>query len=173
MEPFSVLARCATTTSLAYLLLEQNRTEAGVESTDTLVLHHLAESSNKTIGICWLGNETDTCGLKRAERNISEEFCECGGGEVNGCAVVGSGLVSDHVDGLLFEKFITSKLESTLEEITGSGRTETCQESTSTFLCNDLSESANEALVICDWVELYSSLDAIKETISSNLCAWP
>lgn len=63
MVPFSTLAVSARTTSSMYLLLEQDRTETGIESTDTLVLHHLAESSNETIGICWLRNETDTGGL--------------------------------------------------------------------------------------------------------------
>ena len=145
-----------------HLLLEQDRTETGIESSNTLVLHHLAETSNETIGICWLRNETDTGGLKRAERDISEELCERGGGKVDGCAVVGSSLVTDQVNGLLLEQFVTSELERTLEEITGKGGTETSEESTSTFLCNDLSETTDEASVICGWVELYSCLDTVK-----------
>jgi hypothetical protein len=41
-----------------------------------------------------LRNKTDTCGLKRAESNISEELSGSGRGEVNACAVVASGLVT-------------------------------------------------------------------------------
>ena len=61
---------------------------------------------------------------------------------------------------MLLEEFITSELECALEEITSSSRTETSQESTGTFLCDDLSESTNETFVICDGIELDSCLDA-------------
>ncbi len=59
-----------------YLLLEQDRTKTSVERANTLVLQHLAESTDEAIGICWLGNETDTGGLKRAEGDVGEEFGE-------------------------------------------------------------------------------------------------
>jgi hypothetical protein len=56
------------------VLLEQDRTEASVESTNTLVLQHLAEATDQPICICRLGNETDTGGLEGAESNIGEEL---------------------------------------------------------------------------------------------------
>merc|ERR1712093_433930 len=124
-------------------LLEQDRTETGVEGTDTLVLQHLAEASNETIGVCWLRDETDTGGLERAKGDISKT-CR---GEVDGCAVVGGGLISEQIDGLLLEKLISSKLECALEEVTSSGWTETSQQSTSTLLSNNLSESSDQTLV--------------------------
>lgn len=148
------------------LLLEQDRTETGIESTDTLVLQHLAEASNKTIGICWLRNETDTGGLERAESDISKELGETCRGEVDGCAVVGGGLVSEEVDGLLLEQLISSKLECALKEVTSSSWTESSQQSTGTLLGDNLSESSDQTLVVCGRVELYSCLDAIREITS-------
>ena len=109
------------------LLLEQDGAETSVESTNTLILHDLAESANESIGVRGFGNETDTSSLKRAEGNIGEELCEGRRGQVDSCAVVGGGLVAEEIDGLLLEKFVSSELESALEEITSSGRTETSQ----------------------------------------------
>jgi hypothetical protein len=62
----------------------------------------------------------------------------------------------------LLEEFITSKLERALEEISRSSWAKAGQESTSTLLGNDLSETSNEALVICGRIELYSCLDAVR-----------
>ena len=153
---------------LANLLLEQDRTETSIESTNTLILQHFAESTNESIGICGLGNETNTGSLKRAEGNVGEEFCEGGRGQVDGCAVVGGSLIAEEVDGLLFEEFISSKLECTLKEVSSGGRTETSQESTGTLLGDDLTETSNQSLVICDGVELYSCLDAADMGYQSN-----
>ena len=154
---------------LGDLLLEQDGTETCVESTDTLVLQHLAEASNEAIGVGWLGDETNTGGLERAEGDISEELSESGGSQVDSCAVVGGSLVSEKVDGLLLEEFVTSKLECALEEVSGGGRTETSQQSTGTLLCDDLTETTNETLVICDGIELYSCLDAVKMRCQSDI----
>jgi hypothetical protein len=107
------------------LLLEQDRPKTSVERTESLILIDLAESTDKPIGIRWVGDETDTGSFKRAEGNIGEEFCEGRRGQVNGCAIVGGSLVSEDTDGLLLEEFITSKLECSLKEIPSSGGTET------------------------------------------------
>lgn len=85
------------------LLLEQDRTESGVESTDSLTSEHLSEASNETIGVCWVGNETDTGGLERAQGNIGEELGGGGRCQVNGSSVLLGGLISENVDGLLLE----------------------------------------------------------------------
>ncbi len=143
------------------VLLEQNRAEASVECTNTLVLQHLAEATDQPICICRLGNETDTGGLKGAERNISEELSAGSGGEVDSSAVVGRRLVSKDVDRLLLEQLITSELERALEEVSSGSGTEAGQQGASTLLCNHLSESAEESLVICDGVELNSCLNAM------------
>jgi hypothetical protein len=71
-------------------------------------------------------------------------------------------LVSEDIDGLLLEEFIASKLERALEEISRSGRAKASQESTSTLLGNNLSETSNKTLVICDGIELYSCLNAVR-----------
>jgi hypothetical protein len=144
------------------LLLEQDGTETGIESTNTLVLQHLAESTNETVGISWLRDQTNTGGLKRAKSNIGEEFCDSGRGQVDSRLVVNSVLVSDKVDGLLLEQFITSELECALKEITSSSWTETSSKSTNTLVGNDLSETTDKTFVICDRVELDSGLDTVK-----------
>jgi hypothetical protein len=142
------------------VLLEQDRAEASVEGTDTLILQHLAETTDETIGICRLGNETDTGGFKRAESNIGEELSESSGGEVHGGTVVGSSLVSEVVDGLLLEQLIASKLECALEEVSGGGRAKASCERANTLLCDHLPETTEETPVVCDGVELDSCLDA-------------
>jgi hypothetical protein len=143
-----------------HLLLEQDGTETSVESSETLVLQHLTESTNKSTGVCRLGNETNTGGLERAESNISEEFCAGRGDEVDGDTVVGGRLVANEIDGLLLEEFITSELKSSLEEVSSSGGTETSQESSGALLRDDLTDTAKQSLVVCEGVELYSCLDA-------------
>lgn len=150
------------------LLLEQDRSETSVESTNTLILQHLAESPNESIGVCWLRDETNTGSLKRAERNISEEFCETSRGQVDSGSVVGGRLISEDVDRLLLEEFISSELECALEEIPSSSGTKTGQESTKTFLRDRLSETSNETSVICFRVELYSGLDAAEGLAVAN-----
>ncbi len=142
------------------LLFEQNGTETGVESTNTLVLKHFAEASNESIGICWFGDETDTGGFERAEGDISEEFCKSRRGQVDSCTVVGGSLVSKEVDGLLLEQFVSSELESTLEEISCRCWAESGQKRACTLICDDLSDSAKKTSVVCDRIELDSGLDA-------------
>ena len=143
-------------------LLEQDGSETSVKGTDSLILQHLAETTDKSIGVCGLGNETDTGGLKRTEGNVGEEFCEGGRSQVDGCAVVGGSLVTEEVDGLLLEEFVTSELERALKEVSSSSRTETGRQSTDTLLGDDLAETTNQSFVVCDGIELYSSLDAVE-----------
>jgi hypothetical protein len=107
------------------ILLEEDRSESRVESTDTLVLQDLAETIEKTGGELGVRDETNTGSLKRAESDISEELGGGRGGEVDGSAVVGGSLETELVDPLLLEEFVTSELEGTLEEVTSGGRTET------------------------------------------------
>jgi hypothetical protein len=145
-----------------YLLLEEDRTETGVEGTDTLVLQHLGEAGDKTAGVCGLGDETDTGGLKRAEGNVGEELGACGGGEVDQGTVLRGRLVTDEVDGLLLEELVTTELEGTLEEVTSKGRAGSGQQSSGTLLCDDLAETTNQASVVGQGVELDLCLDAVQ-----------
>lgn len=142
------------------LLLEQNGTETSVEGTNTLLLQHLAETTDQTRGVGRLGDETDTGGLKRAKGNVGEELGGTGGGNVDQGAVVGGSLVAEQVDGLLLEEFVTSELESTLQEVTGSGGTEAGQQSASTLLLDDLLEATDHTPVVGSGVELDTGLDA-------------
>lgn len=61
------------------------------------------------------------------------------------------------------EELVATELQSTLEEVTGSGRTETSQESASTLVGDNLLEAAEQATVVGDGVELNTGLDAGRE----------
>ena len=143
------------------VLLEEDGTETAVESTNALLLGDLGETGDETAGEGGLGDETDTGGLKRAKGEISEELGGGGRGEVDGGAVVGSGLVAEKANGLLLEELVTTELEGTLEEVPGSGGAEASEESASTLVGNNLSEATDHTLVVGDGVQLDPSLDAV------------
>jgi len=126
-----------------YVLLEQNGAKTRVESTDTLVLQDLCESTDETVGKGWVTDETDTGSLERAEGNVGEELGNTSSSKVDGSAVVRGSLVADHVDGLLLEELITTKLEGTLEEVTGSGRTKTSPDGASALVGDDFLEATD------------------------------
>ena len=146
---------------VCHLLLEQNGTESGVESTDTLLLEDLGETAHETGSEGRLGDQTDTGGLKRAETDVSNELSGGGGSEVDSGAVVGSRLEAKEVDGLLLEELVTTELQGTLDEVTGSGGTETSEESTSTLVLDDLAETTDHTAVVGGRVKLDTGLDAI------------
>lgn len=142
------------------LLLEQNGAETSVEGANTLLLQHLAETTDQTRGVGRLGDETNTGGLERAKGNVGEKLGGTGGGDVDQGAVVGGSLVAEQVDGLLLEEFVTSELESTLQEVTGSGGTKAGQQSAGTLLLDDLLEATDHTPVVGGGVELDTGLDA-------------
>lgn len=148
------------------ILLEEKGTETTVEGAEALLLSDLGEATNEAIGEGRLGNETDTGGLERAEGEISEELGGGGGGEVDGGAVVGSGLVAEEANGLLLEELVTTELQGTLEEVTGEGRAGTGEESASALVLDDLLEAADEAAVVGLGVELDAGLDAVDARVS-------
>ena len=148
------------------VLLEQDRSETSVEGSDTLVLQHLAEAADEAVGIGGLGNETDTGRLERAESYIGEELGDGSRRQVHGSAVVGSGLVSEVVDGLLLEQLITSELESALQEVTCGCWAEARQQRTGTLFRDHLAETTDQASVVCDGVELDSCLDAVGKVLA-------
>lgn len=143
------------------LLLEQNGSESGVESTNTLLLEDTSETAHQAGGESGLRDQTDTGGLKGAQTDVSDELSTGGGGEVDSGAVVGGRLNTEVVDGLLLEELVTTELQGTLDEVTGSGRTETSQESTSTLVLDDLAETTDHTAVVGGRVKLDTGLDAI------------
>lgn len=142
-------------------LLEQEWSETSVERSNTLVLEHLGETTDQTVGVSWLRDETDTGSLKWAKGDISEELGAGGGSKVDGSAVVGCVLGTDEADGLGLEELVTSELEGTLEEVTSGGWTETGEKGRGTLLGDDLAESTDQATVVGDWVKLDAGLDDI------------
>jgi hypothetical protein len=150
------------------LLLEQDGTEASVESTDTLVLEHLGETTDETVGVGRLRDETDTGSLEGAEGDISEELGGTSRSEVDSSAVVGGSLVADLVNGLLLEELVTTELEGTLEEVTSEGRTSTSEKSASALVLDDLAETADHTTVVGGRVELDTGLDAVENMLALN-----
>lgn len=69
---------------------------------------------------------------------------------------------------MLLEEFVSSKLEGTLEEVACEGWANTSQESASTLVLDDLTETTNETAVVGDWVELDSRLDAVGNRVSKG-----
>lgn len=153
------------------VLLEQDGTETGVESTDTLVLEHLGETTNETAGVGRLRDETDAGCLKRAKSDISEKFGRGGRGEVDSSAVLGSRLVSEKIDPLLLEELVTTELQSTLEEVASKGWAGSGQESTGTLRLDDLAEAAKQTSVVGLGVELDASFDTVLGTLYQQT-AW-
>ena len=150
------------------LLLEQKGTKTTVEGGEALLLEDATEARDKAGSEGGLGDQTNTGGLQGAEGEISEELGAGGGGEVDGGAVVGSGLVAEESNGLLLEELVTTELQGTLEEVTSEGRAGTSEESASALVLDDLLEAADEAAVVGDGVELDAGLDAVVERVSKD-----
>jgi hypothetical protein len=142
------------------ILLEEDRSETTVEGTDTLVLKNLSETTDETVGKAGGRDETNTGSLERAESDGSEELSGGGRDGVDSSAVLAGVLETDSVDGLGLEELVTSKLKGTLGEVTSEGRTSTGQKSTGTLVLDDLTESAEHALVVGSGVKLDLGLDA-------------
>lgn len=142
-------------------LLEQDGTEARVESTNTLVLHDLGETTKETVGELGLRDETDTGGLERAEGNVGEELGDTRGTEVDGLTVLRGGLDTEVVNGLLLPELVSTELEGTLDGVTGNGGAETGEEGTSTLVLDDLAEGVDHTLVVDLGVKLDTGLDDI------------
>lgn len=87
-------------------LLEQDGTETGVESSDTLLPEDSGESTSESVGKGRLGDESDSDGLKGAEGNVGEELGNGGGSEVDGLSVLSSSLDTVVVDGLLLPELV-------------------------------------------------------------------
>ena len=151
------------------LLLEEDRTETSVESTETFVLEHLGHTTDQTIGIGRLRDETDTGSLKRAEGDIGEELSAGRRTKVDSGTVFSSGLITENVNGLLLEELVTTELESALEEVTGEGGTDTSEKGTSTFVLDDLAETTDQTTVVGSRVELNTGLDAVRRSIVSDV----
>lgn len=143
-------------------LLEQDGTESRVESAhDTVLLQDTSKARDKAGSEGGLRDETNTGGLERAESDIGEELCNTGRSQVDGSAVVDSVLLANSLNEGLLPELVTSKLEGTLQEVTGEGGAESGHESASTLSLDDLTERGNHTLVVDSGLELDASLDDI------------
>jgi hypothetical protein len=147
------------------LLLEEDRAETRVESTNTLGLEDLAETANQTVGEARCRDEADTGSLERAEGNGGEELGAGGRDRVDSGTVLAGSLKTENVDRLLLEELVTTKLEGSLDEVTSEGWAEAGQESSSALILDDLAEAANHTTVVGRRVELDTGLDAARESV--------
>jgi hypothetical protein len=100
-------------------LLEEDRTETRVEALDdTFFLGDLGETAQETVSETGLGDETDTGSFQRTESNISEEFSNGGGTQVDGSAVFSGLFNTNGINEGLLPEFVTTELEGTLQEVT-------------------------------------------------------
>ena len=160
-DPVSRSISWNSNTSMGVILLKQNRPESGVERANALLLHNATHRREQTVSESGLRDQTNTSGLQGAERNVCEEFGSTGGREVDRGTIVLRLLVANSVDRLLLEEFVTSELESALEEVAGGGGTEACQQRTGALILDDLAEATEHATVIGNRVELYASFDTV------------
>ena len=77
-----------------------------------------------------------------------------------------SRLVAEQADGLLLEEFVSTELESTLKEVASESWAGTGQQSSSTFICNDLTEAAHQPTVVGGRIQLDACLDPILSQVS-------
>lgn len=63
-----------------------------VETSNTLLPQDASESTTETVGERWLGDETDTNSLERAEGDIGEKLGDGGSSEVDRLTVLTSSL---------------------------------------------------------------------------------
>ncbi|KAH9821981.1 hypothetical protein Tdes44962_MAKER04878 [Teratosphaeria destructans] len=148
------------------LLLEEDRTETTVETTQTLRLGNLAKTTQQAIGEARLGHETDAGSLKRAEGNVGEELGKRGGTEVDSGAVLAGGFVPEQRDGLLLEELVAAEFERALQEVAGEGWAGTGQEGAGALVLDDLADAADQTAVVGDGIELDAGLDAVGSGVS-------
>jgi hypothetical protein len=150
------------------LLLEKNRAETRVESTDALALENLAETTNQTVSEARCRNETYAGRLQRAESDGGEELGAGSREGVDSTTVLAGLFDTNKIDGSLLEEFITAELEGSLDKVTSKRRAEAGQESAGAFVLDDLAETANHAAVVGSGVELDLGLDAVGASVSDS-----
>ena len=143
------------------VLLEEDRTKARIEGTNALVPQDFPKTTDQTVGETRCRDKTNTGSLKGAESNRGKELGATSRSGVDSSAVLAGLFKTKNVDSLFLEEFITAKLESSLHEITGKGRTEASRESTNAFAFDNLTEAANHTTVVGCWVQLDPSFHTI------------
>jgi len=143
-------------------LLEQDGTEAGVETADeTVLLDDLGEGRDQSGGELGVRHQANAGGLEGAQEDVGDELSAGSGGEVDG-GFVGPGLLFacgvSHVD---LEELDTAELEPALDEVSDGGGAEAGGEGTGTLGLDDLLEAADHALVVLDGVKLDTGLNNI------------
>ena len=121
---------------------------------------HLGESSAH-----WDGEGTgntrldlDLSHLPRAKSNIGEQLGGCGASQPDEAFVLVAGLFTGKAHVGIFENFIETVLEGTLEGVANQSRSETFPSSCGTLLGDDGSETRDKTLVF-GWVHLKRAND--------------
>ena len=86
--------------------------------------------------------------LPRAKSNIGEELSGGRTSQPDGTLVFVAGLLAGEVHVVIFEDFVETVLEGTLERVANQGRSEAFPSTGDTLLRNDGSETGDETLVL-------------------------
>jgi hypothetical protein len=86
--------------------------------------------------------------LPRAKSNIGEELGRGGTSQPDGTLVLIAGLFTGEVHIGIFEDFVETVLEGTLERVANQGRSEAFPSTGDTLLGNDGSETGDKTLVL-------------------------
>jgi len=142
-------------------LLEEDGDESRVESADESVLgHDSLGTSTHTVSIVGLRDKSDSAGFIGAEEDISDALGHGGRGKVDLVSVFPGGFVSVLGAESGLEVLDSTELEPSLDEVSLHSGSETSEESTGSFVGNDVSTAGKETGVGLG-VKLDSGLDDI------------
>ena len=142
------------------VLFEEDWTKSRVKGSNTLVSQNLSKSTNQAISESRRRDEADASGLEGTECYRSKELGAASRNRINCRAVLTGFFKAKEIDRLLLEELVAAKLEGALHEISGKGRAKAGCESASTFVLDNLTESANHAAIVSRGVELDPGLDS-------------
>jgi hypothetical protein len=140
------------------------RNQTLVETSDTFVLddltHTLSQSGRESAASGVRGLNSDLDGFPRAQSSVSNEFSAGGGRQVQQVLVLLGVLLTGHISVGLLEVFVETELAETLSRVADQSRSPAENETTSTFLGDDLLHGGLDA-------DLLTALDDIEGDDSS------
>mmetsp|Transcript_386 Transcript_386/g.714 ORF Transcript_386/g.714 Transcript_386/m.714 type:complete len:321 (+) Transcript_386:70-1032(+) len=142
-------------------LLEQDRDKTRIPACKALHLEKLRDRLNGALGKFLVRHLTDARGFQRAQEDIGDELCTCRSTQIDGIAVVPRLLVAKLLGKGYLEELEAAEFEPALDEVAHRCWAKASGQRTGSLSSNDLSEAANQALVVCHWVKLDARLHHI------------
>merc|ERR1719498_2306691 len=138
-------------------LLEENRAESRVESANqSLFFEQTSCTISQTVGKTRSRHQTNACGFKRAQEDISAKLGHSGRSKIDCSTVIPSGFFTNSLSNVNLKKLNTTEFEPSLDEVT-----ETSEKCSSSFFSDNLLKSTNKTSVILHRVQLDTCLDDI------------